>query len=184
MLLLPWVLMYGISTILLNHGPGVRELFPSMEPVWETVLETEYQLNVTINTGNIRDIAKQILEDNNLHADAFGANGNSTRVNINIPDFLAPKRVFYFADENRLVVEQHNSIWREVLSRLHFRTGYGQGAWLNKVWGFTVDVVCLALILWIVTGIYLWWQLRPTRFWGIVAITSGVVSFLGLLFTV
>jgi uncharacterized iron-regulated membrane protein len=41
-----------------------------------------------------------------------------------------------------------------------------------------VDLVCLAFLIWIASGIYMWWQLRCTRFWGALALGSGVALFL------
>jgi hypothetical protein len=40
-----------------------------------------------------------------------------------------------------------------------------------------VDVVCITLILWISSGIYMWWGLRSTRRWGWIAIGAGVFCF-------
>jgi len=44
-----------------------------------------------------------------------------------------------------------------------------------------VDLVCLGFIVWIATGIYMWWQLRRTRSWGFLALGSGVLLFLVFL---
>jgi hypothetical protein len=44
-----------------------------------------------------------------------------------------------------------------------------------------VDLVCLGILLWIVTGFYMWWGVSGHRRWGWVAILAGAGSF--VLFT-
>jgi hypothetical protein len=41
--------------------------------------------------------------------------------------------------------------------------------------------VCVSFLVWTVTGLYLWWKIRQTRAWGWVAISAGILSFIGLL---
>lgn len=39
------------------------------------------------------------------------------------------------------------------------------------------DVVCLAIALWIASGLYMWWGLQASRSWGWLAIGAGATSF-------
>ena len=65
--------------------------------------------------------------------------------------------------------------------RMHFRTGYGQGDPQQFIWGLIVDVVCIALIVWLITGLYLWWKIPRIRRWGIIALVGGFVYFAALV---
>jgi hypothetical protein len=60
---------------------------------------------------------------------------------------------------------------------MHARGGFEQDRFLDKLWGVVVDLVCLGMLLWIITGIYMWWKLPSTRRWGWLALGSGIASF-------
>jgi uncharacterized iron-regulated membrane protein len=44
-----------------------------------------------------------------------------------------------------------------------------------------VDFVCLAILVWIASGIYMWWDLRQSRTWGTLALSGGALSFVFFL---
>ena len=66
---------------------------------------------------------------------------------------------------------------------MHFRTGYGRAGFLSNIWAIAVDLFSLTLLVWVGTGLYLWWKLSSTRRWGWAAIGAGAASFLILLLT-
>jgi hypothetical protein len=74
--------------------------------------------------------------------------------------------------------------WGDMLGRLHVRVGYGQTGVLRTVWAFAVDLFCATTLVWIGTGLYLWWKLPGMRGWGIVTIGAGLAAIVGLLVTV
>ena len=51
---------------------------------------------------------------------------------------------------------------------------------MQWVWAFLVDILCFSFIIWVVTGLYLWWKMPHTRNWGLVAIGAGFLSFIGI----
>ncbi len=59
---------------------------------------------------------------------------------------------------------------------MHAKGGFEQGG-LHNLWAVIVDIVCFAMILWIITGIVMWWTLPFARMWGWVAFGSGIASF-------
>ena len=61
---------------------------------------------------------------------------------------------------------------------MHARGGFEQDGLLERSWSVIVDLVCVAIVLWIATGLYMWWGVPGSRRWGWVAISAGVVSFL------
>jgi hypothetical protein len=105
---------------------------------------------------------------------------NPQRVLINAPRFVKALRITYRFSDQMLVAEQRETSWVETFLRLHFRAGYGQVGPLQKVWGFVVDLVCVSFLVWVGTGLYLWWKISQTRTWGWVAIVGGLVSFIGI----
>jgi hypothetical protein len=66
--------------------------------------------------------------------------------------------------------------------RLHAHAGYELGGFWNVVWAVAIDVLCVALALWIASGIVMWWMLPGSRSWGWVAIAGGLVTFAILVF--
>ena len=43
-----------------------------------------------------------------------------------------------------------------------------------------VDVACLGIIMWVASGMIMWWRLPRLRTWGAIAVGGGILSF-GLL---
>ncbi len=43
-----------------------------------------------------------------------------------------------------------------------------------------LDVVQLSIILWIISGLYIWWKLPRFRFWGWVSLAGGMAGFVAL----
>jgi hypothetical protein len=181
MFLLPWTLMYGLSTVLFNHGPYFRQLRPT-EPAWTRLWEKEYVLEVPAGNDRLRETARRVLDEHGLSG-AFGAQRQGPRLVINVPSFRQPVRLTYDPDRKQLRAEERVFSWVEVLIRLHQRVGYGQGDFLYKVWGALVDLFCVGTLAWIGTGLYLWWRLPATRTWGWIALGGGLATLLVLLGT-
>jgi hypothetical protein len=108
---------------------------------------------------------------------------NPRQVQVGHPDFMSPIRMNYFPQEQRLIVEQRPFALRPFLSGLHTRGGYDMGGFWDSVWALFVDVVSVALILWIASGIYMWWGLPSTRRWGWLALAAGAVCFVAIIAT-
>jgi len=71
----------------------------------------------------------------------------------------------------------------QFVMRMHFRGGYGQPTFWDKFWGFLVDLACVTIIIWIASGLIMWWRLPRLRAWGAIALGSGILSFLLLIWT-
>jgi hypothetical protein len=61
---------------------------------------------------------------------------------------------------------------------MHARGGFEQEGFLQLSWSVVVDIVCVSMIVWIASGLFMWWELPGQRRWGWVAILGGTVSFL------
>ena len=69
---------------------------------------------------------------------------------------------------------------RSFLMRLHVSRGYPTETSVRSIWGIIVDVTAALMIFWALSGVIMWWQLKPTRNTGMLALGSGI-SFAGLL---
>lgn len=183
MLLIPWVLMYAVSTFVFNHHHQLfKGYFDAKAREWKTVWEKEQKLDIPEDRAALREVAQRILDENDMTG-SFGVNQNPRQLNINIPDFQTPRRVVYFKNEGRLVAQEQGYTVPMLLVRLHVRTGYGREGVLHDGWAFVVDLVCFSLLAWVITGLYLWWKIPSTRKAGWIAILTGLGTFLLLLVT-
>ncbi len=175
MFLLPWFLMYGASSLPFSHNQWFRP------PQWRVRADRPYELEVKPG-ANLREAAARILRDLGLPG-SFGVNRpNDLQLNIYRFTFLEVTRITYHLDQKRLVAEDREFHWPQFLTGMHARGGFEQPAFWSQAWAVTVDAVCVAMILWIATGLYMWWGLPACRGWGWLAVAGGAGSF--VLFTV
>ena len=181
MLLLPWMLVYGLSTVIFNHHEYFRP-FRAASPAWLPLWEKDCAIEVPPGNDSLRETAQRILAEHGLKG-AFGAQRQGQRLNINVQNFWHPLRLTYDLDQKKLRAEQRRFAGIEVLIRLHERAGYGQPGVLNNLWAVIVDLFSVTLLIWIGTGLYLWWKLPVARGWGFVTLGGGIGSILILLAT-
>ncbi|MSU48926.1 MAG: hypothetical protein EXS37_07560 [Opitutus sp.] len=181
MLLIPWTLVYAVSTVVFNHRAAFRS-DRATEPPWTLLWEKDYAIDAPPDAAGLRGTAKKILDDHGVKG-PFGVRRQGQRLNINAQNFWYPKRFTYDFGTKKLRAEQKTFAWTELLARLHERTGYGHGGALSNLWALMVDVFCVTTLVWIATGLYLWWKLAVTRRWGFLAIGGGIVSIAILLGT-
>ncbi|MGJ5813350.1 hypothetical protein [Paludibaculum fermentans] len=177
MVLLPWFLMYGVSSLAFNHGEFFEDRDKALGlPLWNQRFERTYAIHVPEN-GDLRAVGARIMKDNGLTG-SFGAyRQGPDQLNVYIYTSLRSTQVKYYIREQRLVAEDRRFRPDHFLTGLHARGGFEQEGFLNKLWGVLVDVVCLGFLLWIATGLYMWWKLTPARSWGWVALAAGLCSF-------
>jgi hypothetical protein len=60
---------------------------------------------------------------------------------------------------------------------MHARGGFEDERFFPFLWAAAVDLVCLAFLLWVASGLYMWWSLPGLRRWGGVAFLGGLGSF-------
>jgi hypothetical protein len=106
---------------------------------------------------------------------------NRNTLNVSSYSFLKSTRVIYAIDQKRITVEDRRFRFDQFLTGMHTRGGFAHEGILQNSWGVVVDIVCFAVLLWVATGLYLWWGLAEQRHWGWVAIVAGAGLF--LLFT-
>ena len=83
----------------------------------------------------------------------------------------------YFVDQKKLTVEDRRFRWDHFLTGMHARGGFEQDSLLDRSWSVLVDIVCVSMILWIASGLYMWWELPGHRRWGWMAVVAGTLSF-------
>ncbi|MCC6537189.1 MAG: hypothetical protein IT162_06540 [Bryobacterales bacterium] len=172
----PWFLMYGLSSIPFSHNQYFEELDKAKGiPLWTKRAEIPFDQPVPAGP-ELRPFAEQVVKLTGLTG-AYGAYRQSPKqVNVYVYTFWKSTQVKYFLEEKKLVVEDRRFRWDHFLTGMHAKGGFDQGGWHNA-WGVVVDLVCLGMLLWIATGLIMWWNVPVVRNWGWVALASGVVSF-------
>ena len=174
--LTPWFLIYGLSSVVFNHPQYFNGLYQDGVPQWTVRFERPYSVEIPAGK-DLRPVGAQIVKDAGLEG-AFGTyREREDRVNVYYHTFWKSVRFTYFPAEKRLLAEDHRFRWDQFLTGMHARGGFEQEMFLSDLWAVVVDLVCLGMLLWIVTGIYMWWKLENLRAWGWLAAGGGVLSF-------
>jgi hypothetical protein len=177
--LLPWFFIYGISSIPFAHSQFFNELDAKKNlPMWTVRLERDFDKPVPEKDEELRAFGAAVLKEVGIEDMAFGAYRQSPeQVNVYAHTFLTSTQVKYFIDKKKLSVEDRRFRWDQFLTGLHARGGFELDSLLDKSWGVVVDIVSISMLLWIASGLYMWWGLRGHRGWGWLALLSGVLSF-------
>ena len=177
--LLVFFVRYGITAIPYAHNTFFNRIYKD-KPQWVERFSRPYERAVPDDVP-LQEVAAEILEDIDMKG-AFGAyKPNKNQLNIHRFDFWTTTRLSYFMNENRLLVEDKTFRWDHFLQKFHWRGGFQQDSLLMDAWGVMVDIVCISMLTWIGTGLFMWWQNRKARLWGIIAISSGFLTFIILV---
>ena len=85
---------------------------------------------------------------------------------------------------DQMLKAEHQTLrWPQVAMRMHFRVGSDQPTLGNKLWGLLVNLACIGIIIWVTSGLIMWWRLPRFRAWGAIAAGGGIVSFVLLVRT-
>lgn len=177
---LPWFFMYGISSVPFAHNPFFerRDAAKGL-PLWTPRAERHLEASVPEKPEDLRIFGAALLREAGIEGSSFGTYRQSpTQVNVYSYSFWKSTQLKYFVDQKKLLVEDRRFRWDHFLTGMHARGGFEQEGFLQTSWSAVVDVVCLGIIAWIASGLYMWWEVPGHRGWGWVAILGGTASFL------
>ena len=181
--LFPWLLMYGLSTAAMNHRALFVDASGASAPPFERERELLYE-GVFADDADLRAISRQILAS----VDLDGAHGVTRRkdgaIVITRNDLLTPRRLTYTPADRRLVIEKMPHRANAMLERFHRRRGYTTGYALDTVWAVSVDLVIAAMVFWVLSGLWMWWEMKVTRPLGALALAGGAGLFMLFLLTI
>lgn len=173
--LLPWFLVYGVSSLAIQHP----DLFSAGEPdapPWEQVGERAYTLDIP-DDPDWRQVGARVLEDEGVEGLFRVDHRDPDRIRVFRFSFWSQTRYTYDVASQTLTTERQGRNLRTFLVWMHIRSGFGQESILNDLWALIVDIVNVGFILWIATGLYMWWLLPAQRRWGFVALGGGILTF-------
>jgi hypothetical protein len=178
--LAPWVLMYAVSTIAMNHREHLGTGPPAFSKEYDRAYTAAFSEGVTP-----RQKGEQILRDLGLEG-AFNVGrpaADGTLV-INRQDLVRPRRITYKPASNSVLVESAEVTAPQVLERMHRRRGYTQPFTKDRIWGALVDAFVVLSLVWAFTGVWLWWELKVTRRFGALCLVGGLALFVLFLVTI
>ncbi|MSU48927.1 MAG: hypothetical protein EXS37_07565 [Opitutus sp.] len=180
----PWMIIYALSGLALNHGDIVRGFYGGKFNDFEKIGEQPYTAAFS-EGADARAIGTQILSDLGL-AGSFNVQPGATptKMVFNRSAAFVAHRVTYFRAENRLLIEKLQLNAPMFVNRLHFRSGYTQPFLAAKIWAFVVDLAIVGMLFWVASGIWMWWEIKPARAWGAACALIGFGAFGLLLATV
>ena len=177
--LAPWMFMYALSTMAMNH----RALF--RRNPGPPVMEKESERTWAGSGANPAEIARRILQDLRLEGThQVNATPDGRRITILRQDPVTPRRIVYTPADGKLVVEKEVFRMPALLERLHRRRGYQAGFPLQNVWAFSVDLAIAAMLFWAASGLWLWWEMKRTRRLGFVLAVAGCALFALFVFRI
>jgi hypothetical protein len=179
MALLPWFFMYGISSVPFAHNQFFEQRDAAKGlPLWTLRAERALDMPVPEDTAGLRAFGATLLKDAGVETTSYGTYRQSpTQVNVYAYSFWKSTQLKYFIDQKKLTVEDRRFRWDHFLTGMHGRGGFEQEGFLQLSWSVVVDIVCVSMIVWIASGLFMWWELPGQRRWGWVAILGGTVSF-------
>jgi len=173
----PWMLMYALSTLAMNH----RRLFQDRQGGNPVVFEREKDQTYsgTFAPGATpRQMGLQILSDLGLEG-AYNANTaqGGSRLTIVRQSPVAPRRITFTKADGKLVIEKQVFRANSFLERMHRRRGFQHDYALEDAWAVSVDLVICALVFWVASGLWMWWEMKGTRRWGALSAAAGLGLF-------
>ena len=177
--LLPWFFMYGISSVPFAHNAFFERLDAAKTlPLWTLRLERAMDVPVPEDPDGLRQLGKTLLDAAGVHGMSYGVYRQSpTQINVYAYSFRQSTQLKYFTDRKVLTAEDRRFRFDQFLTGMHARGGFEQEGLLPTSWSILVDVVQVAILVWIASGVWMWWDLRGHRRWGVAAIVSGTLSF-------
>ncbi len=175
--LVPWMLVYGTSALVLNHHEGFGQWFHIAPPQWKTVREVKFTPDETF-PRRPQQQARAILEYLDLDGPhRIQGEPNPRQMVVMRICGTGNYRVTWRRRQSLLIVARQKpfSTFR-LIHFLHFRAGYNQPYVDTIAWAAVVDTVAVSMWLWAISGVYLWAR-RPRRLLGGLCFAAGMVIF-------
>jgi len=175
--LIPWILMYAVSTFVMNHRFLFHERPPEPPPKYTTEREFTYPGELPAGATS-QQIALQLLATLDLDgAHAIARPINPEKLIIYRQHPVSPRRITFTPADKKVVIETLDFAAHSFLERMHRRRGFQHDYLLEDLWAASVDLTIAALIILSLSGLWMWWELRVTHRLGGLALIAGIALF-------
>lgn len=175
--LTPWVLMYTVSTFVMNHREWFQHQYGKGAPGWHGATETTFAGDIPAEEPpnvTARRILASLGIEGTFNVTKPAADGSYSIIRQFIPN---EKRITVTPSTRKLVIESREHRMNFILERFHRRRGYQSDFATDRAWAFTVDLVIAAIVFWTLSGLWLWWELKITRIFGAAFLLTGIAIF-------
>ena len=182
----PFVLVFGISTVILNHP----SLAPAAAPkaLSEVIVQVPPGLEKLEGAERL-DALKIVMRQAGVSGEINFVRWVRKENRMIVPVFKPGQEVNLDLDltTGRLQIERRNTGLRDALVYLHRSPGPHnaavRGNWFyTRLWGWLTDATVYMLLLISVTGVYLWAVLKAERRIGLLLLGAGALSFAGAIY--
>ena len=182
---LPWFVMYGITAIAFNHADwfdAPDDLYNLSGPNWTKDQSWPCSIDVPDQGDVLREVAAQMLDVAGIQADAYGAfRSGRQQISAYVTEFWNTRRLAYDIDKQEMSLYTRKPVTSTTMTLMHARAGYRHDSVPNDVWAVMVDTVVVGILLWVASGLYMWWQQRNLRKVGGISLAAGVITFVTFL---
>lgn len=146
---------------------------------------SEISEKIALKQGDSADeMVSQIKKKYDIHgSETMLKRPGGFSLNITRPAYKA--EIIFNEKENILRVNVRKATFWAAMNDFHRLRGYA--GWAHKIWAVIYDLTCVALIVFALTGVILWWKIESKKFWGTVVIilSTGITVFtIWYLFTI
>jgi hypothetical protein len=173
MFFLPWFFVYGLSSVIFSHPVWFRK-GPTQ---WNTLVDREYKLGTIARDADLLEIGALLVKEAGFDGPYVARRMPSGIVQVNQNRFLSTTQITYDPSKEHLSARRDVLRWTGVATRLHSTGGFEQPGFLRNLWSVFVDLMQVAILTWLCSGLYMWWKLRRSRNLGLLALACGVASF-------
>jgi hypothetical protein len=171
---IPWFFIYGASSAVFNHP----KWFDSGPMQWSTFVNREYDAGPLPDNSGLRSVGAKLLQNIGLTGQFVVRRDPAGNLQVEQNRFLSNVQLIYDPTAHHLTARRSVSPrWPNLLTRLHTRAGFERSGFLENLWSVIVDIIQVAIFIWIATGLYMWWHLKRFRNWGWLALGSGIALF-------
>ncbi|MGH9659017.1 MAG: hypothetical protein ACRD96_10770 [Bryobacteraceae bacterium] len=181
--LAPWVLIYTLSTMAMNHRDWFRRFYAGPIVHYEKERDLPWA-GAFAPDATPQSMAAEILSALSLEGAHGARRGPGGATIVQRLDPITPRRITYRPADNRVVIEREVFRTPAFLERMHRRRGYQHNYALEDSWAFTVDLFIAAMVFWALSGLWMWWEMRATWRLGILFLLGGAALFTGFALTI
>ncbi|MBW7991399.1 MAG: hypothetical protein FVQ84_15495 [Planctomycetes bacterium] len=179
--LMPWIAVYATSAFCLNHNKWFVGKLKINPLKWELVREVEFVPDDAfprVPAEQARAILR-LLDLDGAHR--IQGKPNADQMIIFRICGSGNYRITWRRPRSLIVVEKQGpfSLYR-LVHFLHFRGGYAQPYFVNITWAVIVDAIAISMLLWVLTGVYLWYRRSRRLLIGTLCVVTGLLLFVCL----
>jgi len=166
-IIVSFIVMYFITGFMMKHG----DWFPQSDA---KVFSKKFDLHIS-KEMNEEEWSIYLQDKFDIHAQRKRSNKNNDgTISFKYSKPGEFSTVTLSADKSVATLRtQHFSAYG-TFAGFHRLNGYG-GGWLYDIYVFMLDLARIALLVFVVTGLYLWYKLIRKKTWGIIILSASII---------